>query len=552
MDRIALKVKGAIGTFFILFLTFSLSASEGQDTGVVKHYENLYNQFLHTNPQKAFQYLEKLESIGLREQDTTVLYEANYLKGKHYLESNTDSSLFFYRGLLNLISSDDIEKRINVNNNIGLAFQFNQQFDSALVYFNKCLSIAQRNTTGDSYCVVLNNLGLTYYSLQQYELSEEMFEKAYSCLLQHQSKEHLPNVLNNLFSIYINNDKKNIDTLIVMLEESEQVSDPNFKSTIYLNIGLYYYETKAFDEAEQYLKKAEAVIKDTNDINYARILNSIGNVYVKQGRVESGLKNLLNVLHHFPVYEDQARLYSSLVSAYKAKGDIDSVQYFYNKLISFKDSLHNLEVNAMLAESQKNIEIVERNAEIKNLKTEKDLLQEKERRRSFILYATIAFLILFTVFLLVLIFKERAKRKLQSSLIRQKEQKLEEVLTTIKQKNKLIANVEKEKSVLEDQQSLQVQLQQDLAVSIQEDWDIFSQYFADQHRGFYQKLKQLNVDLTNNDLRMCSLSKMRLSVKEIANVLYLTVDAVKSSRYRLRKKLDIDPDIELSDFLNNL
>ncbi|MEX2483479.1 MAG: tetratricopeptide repeat protein [Brumimicrobium sp.] len=537
--------------YFLLILSTSFLGF-AQDSSQVKNYEKLYDQFHYSNPDKAFEYLNKIESLGRNTNDTSTIYDAYYLKGNHFLEINTDSSLYYYRYLFKIVDQGDIDNRINLNNSVGLAYQYSQKYDSALVYFNKCLSLAQNYEENDSYCAVLNNLGLTYYAIQNYSLSEEMFEKAYGCMLKHQSEEHLPNVINNLFSLYITNGKENIDSLIIKLKQYADVEDSKYQSVVYLNIGLFYYETNQLLKSERYLLEAKNLISDSISNDFARIMHSLGNLYVKNDQVSKGIQKLKYVQKNFPDYEEQYRLYGSFLNAYQAKGDIDSVIYFHDAILEFKDSIYALNINKTLAETQKGVEVIERNAEIENLKIEKALLKEKRQNQLLVLYASVVLFLILVIFLLVLFYKEKSKRKLQAELIDQKEKKVQEVLSTIKQKNKLIESIEKEKSELNDQQTLQAELQKDLALSIQEDWDIFSQYFKDQHQGFYKELKIISPDLTNNELRMCSLAKMRLSVKEIASILYLSVDAVKSGRYRIRKKLNVNGDVELSDFLNEM
>ena len=77
----------------------------------------------------------------------------------------------------------------------------------------------------------------------------------------------------------------------------------------------------------------------------------------------------------------------------------------------------------------------------------------------------------------------------------------------------------------------------------------FEQHFMASQNRFYDKLKQDFPKLTTTDLRLCALLKMNLSSKEIANYLNIAHRSVEVSRYRLRKKLNLDPDTSLLHFL---
>ena len=65
---------------------------------------------------------------------------------------------------------------------------------------------------------------------------------------------------------------------------------------------------------------------------------------------------------------------------------------------------------------------------------------------------------------------------------------------------------------------------------------------------YIRKMKALYPQLTNSDLRLCACLKLNLETKEIASLMNLSVRAVENSRYRLRKKLNIQPSQNLNEF----
>ncbi|WP_085534963.1 helix-turn-helix transcriptional regulator [Massilibacteroides vaginae] len=83
----------------------------------------------------------------------------------------------------------------------------------------------------------------------------------------------------------------------------------------------------------------------------------------------------------------------------------------------------------------------------------------------------------------------------------------------------------------------------------QEDWNAFETYFNSAHRDFTDRLRQAFPDITPGDIRVCCLLRMNLSTKEIALLLTISVRAVELRRYRLRKRLGLEGDINLTDFL---
>lgn len=70
------------------------------------------------------------------------------------------------------------------------------------------------------------------------------------------------------------------------------------------------------------------------------------------------------------------------------------------------------------------------------------------------------------------------------------------------------------------------------------------------HNNFMKKLQEKHPDLTLNERMMCAYIKMDLSSKEIAPLLNISVRGVETIRYRIRKKLLLDREDNLTDYLD--
>jgi ligand-binding sensor domain-containing protein/DNA-binding CsgD family transcriptional regulator len=81
---------------------------------------------------------------------------------------------------------------------------------------------------------------------------------------------------------------------------------------------------------------------------------------------------------------------------------------------------------------------------------------------------------------------------------------------------------------------------------------IFETYFDEVHEDFFQRLKQQFPNLSPRDTRLCAYIRMNLTSKEIAALLNISDRGVEIGRYRLRKKLDLPREINLSTFLSNI
>ncbi|MBB4035507.1 hypothetical protein GGR21_001400 [Dysgonomonas hofstadii] len=190
---------------------------------------------------------------------------------------------------------------------------------------------------------------------------------------------------------------------------------------------------------------------------------------------------------------------------------------------------------------------------------------------AYLLYFIIIAIVLYIIWMLIL----RRYRNLHLQKIRQREtrrlralagelqnevdQKNAELLTQtsfIIQKNELILRVRdivddfytknKASSLLPLYQKINALLNNNM--NTEDDWKMFLIKFEEKHTGFFKKMKSLYPQLTNSDLRLCACLKLNLETKEIAALMNLSVRAVENSRYRLRKKLNLQPSQNLNEF----
>ena len=84
------------------------------------------------------------------------------------------------------------------------------------------------------------------------------------------------------------------------------------------------------------------------------------------------------------------------------------------------------------------------------------------------------------------------------------------------------------------------------------DWESFEQHFELVYSDFFKKLKINYPDLSTSEIRLSALLKMRMTTKEIATQLNLSVRGVETRRYRLRKKMQLKKEVGLEDYLDQI
>lgn len=89
-------------------------------------------------------------------------------------------------------------------------------------------------------------------------------------------------------------------------------------------------------------------------------------------------------------------------------------------------------------------------------------------------------------------------------------------------------------------------------ISHDDDWRNFIHNFDAAYEDFTKKLLAIHPGLTPTELRVCCYIKMGLSSKDIAPLFNISFRSVEMTRYRLRKKLGLERDVNLTDYLQRI
>lgn len=88
-------------------------------------------------------------------------------------------------------------------------------------------------------------------------------------------------------------------------------------------------------------------------------------------------------------------------------------------------------------------------------------------------------------------------------------------------------------------------------LSSDQDWEHFQHHFDNVHGDFSRRFKGAYPVLSPQDMKLSAYLRMNLSTKEIAHLLNISVRGVEISRYRLRKKLQLERKLNLQEYILN-
>lgn len=143
------------------------------------------------------------------------------------------------------------------------------------------------------------------------------------------------------------------------------------------------------------------------------------------------------------------------------------------------------------------------------------------------------------------------------SEIRNKDKELANSTMQTIQKNKFLIGLKKDlrKSLSEEKnESIKANIKRlirkiDSEIANEKNWEVFETYFGNVHEEFLNRIKKQYPQISPAELKLCAFLRMNISSKEIASLLNISVRGVEASRYRLRKALNLEREVNLTDFI---
>ena len=438
-------------------------------------------------------------------------------------------------------------------------------------------------------CISTLNIAKTYADLEDYDKAISTYKNALQIAIDIRDSISIADVYNDLGTVYfhLSQHNKAEKYLISAIEILDQIGDSIQTAISLLNYGDLLIHRGDFDQGFKRLNHSLEIITKIND-HYllTNVYTSIGNAYWDLGKYDlseeyhkKALQQSIisNNIHH------RKKILKSLYFMYEQAGNYNIAFYYIKEYYTLKDSLENIEIVNQLNQLQTEYDTYKSKQEILRLNNEKELSQSQQNLLIAIIFIIIIIFFVITVVILIKRKKDKevhhqkelyhrkekelAKSELEKSRIKEEElnksirYKSKQISTHalhMMQKNKILGDISNELKTLygsivkEENQKFQNIIRQiNNSLRLDKDWDVFKLYFEEINKDFYTKLYNVNPNLTTNDHRLCALIKLNMSSKEMASVLNVAPNSIKSSRYRLKKKLGLDADADLEEYIRN-
>ncbi|SDX72245.1 Tetratricopeptide repeat-containing protein [Lutibacter oricola] len=497
-------------------------------------------------PDSAAFYFEKGYKQNLIKKDT--LSAINFLiqLSELYAHSVNYGKSYdgYWEALLLAEKSNDLFSTASIYQGLGWLYSFYKRNDEALKYFNHSISIRK-------------NL-----------LKEDKSETNYSYL---QSDYFAVLNLYRTNSNYIIA-KKYLDSCY----QIKEINYPDSESFYLVPEEAFLDATKGnFKKALSKLNSSELYFKENNP-SYLVIINALlGKVYrLKNDKKQS----IFHFKKSLQISKESKTHINYRIIAYEALSEIYFEQqnlkeaYKYLKLTKQR----NEEIFGGQSENNKHLLEIKDKYRIEKDK-QNDLINQKhiaqlehEEKTSFLQTVILTVFLIFLILYAYIWGKHiRNRHKLEKKILREKQklrtQKQNEILELknkeltesalrLIEKDEFISSIKKK--ISNQKENIDINVIKRMLKSIQgtpnSNWKEFEARFTAINQSFYNKLKTEYPQLSQTDQKICALVKLNFPSKDMAKLLGISVESVHTSRYRLRKKLNLDRADNLEEFINKI
>ncbi|WP_426295496.1 tetratricopeptide repeat protein [Dyadobacter endophyticus] len=272
------------------------------------------------------------------------------------------------------------------------------------------------------------------------------------------------------------------------------------------------------------------------------------NAFDNAGQLVNTARHYLDVTHpeRYRHFQD---LYTILVKLSAARGNPKLAEAYLDSAMFAKDSMNRKYNEKLMLRAHQKMELQKLRGKMEKAESDQKL-KITERNLSLILVLLIAGVAIY-------VYRTQRKRHQQAQLlkelkIRQKEQELENATLQLSEFARNISEKSKQIEALESKQGPDAEALMQLRESTiltQEDWDYFKKLFGKAHGDYLHRLREKFPDLTQAEIRFIALAKLGLGYQEMSVTLGISSHAVRTTKYRLLKKIDVPDDQSLEEVM---
>lgn len=474
-------------------------------------------------------------------------------------------------------------------NAVAVSYFYLNDWKNYFDYQFKALRLYEAEGMKSSVASVYASLGKAAYYTGDPKEGIVHIRKALAYYKTQPDQEKISDLCNDMGTLFMSQENHNDSAEYYLLQAiayAQKGENENLLTTPQFNLAGIYVAQQQYEQALTLVKSALQTAQKGQNVG-SFILYSVGlsYIYTEMKNYPQAEAVLLEALKDARVVDNpyqKIQVYKGLSDLYKQTGNAAANVQALEQYIALKDSVFSREKAHAISQTKVEYETEKKEQQIQ-------MLKDRVRSRNWI----IGISSLAGVLALGLFWGYRRAFRLQKQLRQQEQQtfeqqeknmKLEQAalqvqtqlaeqksvalqiemeakqreLTTatmfIQQKNELLDSLRqqiKELSSTDENSQKQIhKISQTIRrnMNFDDDWEKIKVHFEGVHPQFFERLSVSN--LTDHELRHCAYIKMKFSPKEIASLLNIDVNSVRVSRYRIKKKLGLDTEQDLPEFIN--
>jgi len=456
-------------------------------------------------------------------------------------------------------------------------------YSKAMEYYTQALTVYEKHHIGDKIFDAYGGIAAVFIHQNEYEKALYYLKKSISLVDSARYPGPLGIVLQKMGDVYV--EKKQPE-----IAEKYYVRSINNFKTAGNDGGRIASLAKLSDIFRQRGELDRALVNDlealalSGKFTYERSrlysVVSLGKTYYARheyARSKVFFEEAIAIAQRAHMTEILKENYLRLAEVCARLNDFENAFKFQELHAVYADSVRSKEQIARLAEMEVRFEVDRMAKENEILKKDRDLTR---------LYVAISVLAVISIASIALLVFNRQRMKMKGqSLLAEKERELLEVelkniqlsesqlRSEVESKNKELTtytlNLIQKNEILEELKATLEQIKttmpQDFSgklnglitsvnfsFHLDREWEGFKKHFEKVHGSFFEKLRNQFPALNTNDLKLCALLKLNLDTKEVATILGISPDSTKVARHRLRKKLNLSTEQNLTSFLTSV
>jgi len=539
--------------------------------------------------------LEALELFEKEQKQNNIILASNKLSWLYILTSEYGLSITLARKALTYPNIKNKDKGSSFNN-IAISYHYLGRYTEALEYYFKALAIFEADEYIYGISIAYNNIASVYTSQDRNDKALELYRNSLQLSTEINDTSQIAASFNNIGAVYML--MKNIDSAQYYFEISYElnnlIKNRSEIARVASNFAELYSTTKDYVEAQKYLDQAIEIyheIQNNKDLSICYqikgdILHNTGNI--TQAIIET--EKALNYATISNSNEQKNNALKMLAELYAANNNFSEA---YNKMVLYtelNDSLFNIEKTRVIESISVVYDLDKQEQRIILLENEQKITAIKNYFLIAVVIAILLLLIILSYFFVlrtkthkqkVLLFLEEKKvsqleLEKKQLLLEKRHSENEKLLLDLEFKNKELAaktmssfqtnefyqELENylhklrrslKKDIKDESGKIINQIINQISVKQNDEmWKEFEVRFLQVHKNFYSKLSEQFPDLSPNEKKLCAFLKLNMNTKEISRITYQSPNSIRVARTRLRKKLQLSSDENLTNFIMNI